>query len=95
MQAVTENITRIQAKLQELLKKYHAAVKEVDHQQKTIAALQQQQLLSEKKIKTLEEQQHILRSAAGNMNDPDKKEFEHVIGKYIREIDKCIDLLSE
>ncbi|MFT3908965.1 MAG: hypothetical protein QM737_06025 [Ferruginibacter sp.] len=95
MQAVTENITRVQAKLQELLKKYNAAVKEVEHQQKTIAALQQQQSLSEKKIKTLEEQQHILRSAAGNMTDTDKKEFEHVIGKYIREIDKCIDLLSE
>ncbi|MEO8770953.1 MAG: hypothetical protein ABI402_12725 [Ferruginibacter sp.] len=95
MQAVTENITRIQSKLQELLKKYNAAVKEVEQQQKTIATLQQQQSLTEKKIKTLEEQQHILRSAAGRMNEPDKKEFEQVIGKYIREVDKCIDLLSE
>jgi DNA repair exonuclease SbcCD ATPase subunit len=95
MQAVTENITRIQTKLQELLKKYQAAVKEVEHQQKTIASLQQQQSLNERKIKTLEEQQHILRSAAGSMNEPEKKEFEQVIGKYIREIDKCIDLLSE
>ncbi|MEO7522761.1 MAG: hypothetical protein ABIT58_01630 [Ferruginibacter sp.] len=95
MQAVTENITRIQLKLQELLKKYNSLVKETDLKQKTIATLQQQQQLNEKKIKTLEEQQHILRSAAGNMNDADKKEFEQVIGKYIREIDKCIDLLSE
>ncbi|MEO6670212.1 MAG: hypothetical protein ABIN36_12095 [Ferruginibacter sp.] len=95
MQAITENITRIQSKLQELVKKYHSAVKELELQQKTIATLQQQQSLNEKKIKTLEEQQHILRSAAGNMSEPDKKEFEQVIAKYIREIDKCIDLLSE
>lgn len=95
MQEVTENIVRIQSKLQELLKKYHSAVKEVEQQQKTIASLQAQHLMDEKKIRTLEEQQHILRSAAGNMNETDKKEFEHVIGKYIREIDKCIDLLSD
>ena len=95
MQAATENITRIQAKLQELLKKYASSVKEVEMQQKTIATLRAQQASNEKKIKTLEEQQHILRSAAGKMNETDKKEFEHVIGKYIREVDKCIDLLSE
>ena len=95
MQAVTENITRIQSKLQELLKKYNAAMKEMEQQQKTISTLQQQQSLNEKKIKILEEQQHILRSAAGSMNEPEKKEFEQVISKYIREIDKCIDLLSE
>jgi predicted transcriptional regulator YdeE len=77
------------------LKKYNTALKEVEQQQKTISTLQQQQLLNEKKIRTLEEQQHILRSAAGQMNEKDKKEFEQVIGKYIREIDKCIDLLSE
>ena len=95
MQAATENITRIQAKLQELLKKYTSSVKEVELHQKTIATLRAQQASNEKKIKTLEEQQHILRSAAGSMKESDKKEFEQVIGKYIREVDKCIDLLSE
>lgn len=95
MQDVTENIARIQSKLQELLKKYNASLKEMEHQNKTIASLQAQRLMDEKKIRTLEEQQHILRSAAGNMKESDKKEFEHVIGKYIREVDKCIDLLSE
>jgi predicted AlkP superfamily phosphohydrolase/phosphomutase len=95
MQAVTENITRIQNKLQELVKKYQSAQKEADQQQKIIENLRQQQVLNEKKIKTLEEQQHILKSAAGGMNEKDKKEFEQVIGKYIKEIDKCIALLSE
>ena len=95
MQAATENITRIQAKLQELLKKYASSLKEIEMQQKTIATLRAQQATNEKRIKTLEEQQHILKSAAGKMGETDKKEFEHVFGKYIREVDKCIDLLSE
>ena len=95
MQDVTEKIAGIQSKLFELLKKYHALQKENEQQQKTIATLQAQHLSDGKKIRSLEEQQHILKSAAGTMTDKDKKEFEHVIGKYIREIDKCIDLLSE
>ena len=95
MEAVTAQITRVQTKLQELIKKYNSSIKEIEQQQKTIASFQKQQELQEKKIKGLEEQQHILKSAAGKMNEKDRKEFEQVIGKYIREIDKCIDLLGE
>jgi sugar-specific transcriptional regulator TrmB len=95
MQPVAAQISRIQSKLQELLKKHQSSLKELEQQQKTNAALQQQQELNEQKIRTLEEKQHILKAAAGKMNDPDKKEFEQAINKYIREIDKCIDLLSE
>lgn len=95
MEAVTENIGRIQAKLQELVKKHAAALKEIGQQQKIIATLKEQQSLQEKKIKTLEEQQHILRSSAGNLGEKDRKEFEQVINRYVKEIDKCIDLLSE
>jgi ABC-type iron transport system FetAB ATPase subunit len=43
----------------------------------------------------LEEQQLILKSSTGKMNEADKKAMEQVIGKYIKEIDKCIALLSE
>ena len=50
---------------------------------------------NEKKLKEMQEQQYILQSAAGNLNDTDKKAFEKIIGKYIKEIDKCIALLSE
>ena len=95
MQAVTDQVIRIQSKLQELVKKYQASFRESEQKQKLIVSLQQQHALNEKKIKALEEQQHILRSAAGKMIETDKKEFEQVIGRYIREIDKCIDLLSE
>ena len=95
MQQVDLHISRINTKLQELLKKHPAALKDLEQQQKRIDTLLQQQSLQEKKIRTLEEQQSILKAAAGSMNPADKKAFEQSINKYIREIDKCIDLLSE
>ncbi len=95
MEQVQTHISRIQVKLQDLLKKHSSLVKESEQHQKTILQLREQQDSNEKKIKVLEEQQYILKSAAGNLNDADKKAFEQTINKYIREIDKCIALLSE
>lgn len=95
MKQVEEHINRINSKLQELLKKVALLTKESEQQQKTIQKLQQENELKEGKINMLEQQQLILKSAAGKMEDADKKEFEQVINKYIREIDKCINLLNE
>jgi len=95
MQEVENHITRINSKLQELLKKHASLVKENLQQQKNIQRLEQENESKDSRIRVLEQQQHILRSAAGKMNEPDKKEFEQVINKYIREIDKCIHLLND
>jgi hypothetical protein len=37
----------------------------------------------------------VLKVAAGNMNEKDKKGFDKQIGQYLKEIDKCIALLSD
>ena len=94
MQELETHISLINSKLHELLKKHATLVKENGHQQKTIQKLEQEREVKDARIKILEQQQHILKAAAGKMNDPDKKEFELVINKYIREIDKCINLLN-
>ena len=95
MEALQEQIRRIHHKLQEHLKQHAAAQKELEKQQKAIAALREQQQTNEEEIRLLQEQNHILKAAAGEMNPADKKAFEQAIGRYIREIDKCIALLSE
>ena len=94
MQELETHISRINSKLQELLKKHAALVKENGHQLKTIEKLEQEREAKDSRIKILEQQQHILKAAAGKMNEPDKKEFEQLINKHIREIDKCINLLN-
>lgn len=95
MQKITEHISKVNNKLQELLKKHASLVKECELQQKNMQKLKAEIELKDQRINILEQQQHILRSAAGKMNDKDRKEFELLINKYIREIDKCIHLLNE
>ena len=95
MEQIETHIARINTKLQDLLKKHASLQKQNQQQQELITKLKEQQEAGEKKIKALEEQQHILKSAAGELNSADKKAFEQTISRYIKEIDKCIALLSE
>ena len=95
MEKIEAHITRIQSKVQDLLKNHSDLQKQVLKQQELITTLKQKEEEQQNKIRLLEEQQYILKSAAGKLNEADKKAFEQTIGKYIREIDKCIALLSE
>ena len=95
MKPVEQHISNINSKLQELLKKHAILLKESEQQKKSIQKLEQENELKASKINLLEQQQHILKASAGKMEDVDKKEFEQVISKYIREIDKCINLLND
>ena len=95
MNQLEDQIARINSKLQELLKKHAALAKENGLQQKNIQKLEEEMEKKDTRIKLLEQQQHILKAAAGKMNDADKKAFEQEINKYIREIDKCINLLND
>ncbi|UEG50369.1 hypothetical protein LK994_02625 [Ferruginibacter lapsinanis] len=95
MTPLEENITRINAKLQQLLKQ-HIALKKENEQLKT--AFNNSKTQNEKdteQIQQLQQQVALLKSAAGQMNETDKKVFEKNINRYIKEIDKCIGLLSE
>jgi chromosome segregation ATPase len=89
------HISQVNSKLQTLLKRYSVLQKQTVQQQEQIEMLKSQLEGNEQKIKALEEQQYILKAAAGSLNATDKKAFEQTIAKYIREIDKCIALLSE
>lgn len=95
MEQLETHIARINSKLNELLKKYAALQKLSAQQQSAIQLLKEEKETADKKIKRLEEQQHILKSAAGKLNSDDKKAFEQTINKYIKEIDNCIAILSE
>lgn len=95
MKQVEDQIIRINNKVQELLTKYNSLLKENGQQKKHIQKTEAEIELKDARIKALEQQQLVLRAAAGKMAEPEKKEFELVINKYIREIDKCIHLLND
>lgn len=92
---IQQQLSRLRIKVLQLQKVHQALKKENELQKRHIASLQQDATLMQDSMKQLQEQNFILKSSSGKMGDGDKKVFEQSINKYIREIDKCITLLSE
>ena len=90
-----EQIQRIQGKIQLRLKELSLLKKENENQQKQIDSLKQKQQEMMETLESLRQQNAILKAATGSMSEPDKKELEQNINRYLREIDKCIALLTE
>ncbi len=94
MSDLEQHIKRINDKLQLQLKNYLLLQKDNKRQSELIATLQQTKEKDKEQIYNLQEKISILKAATGNMNEADKKAFEKNISQYIREIDKCIGILS-
>ncbi|MEP6676333.1 MAG: hypothetical protein ABJA78_14310 [Ferruginibacter sp.] len=90
-----ENIKRVNIKLQQLLKQYRALQKENERLSKTLKETQDKKVSDQQTIEMLNQQVLILKSAALQLSDADKKEFEKRINQYIKEVDKCINFLSD
>lgn len=95
MSALQQNIKRITDKLQRVLKLYQQLQKDNERQTKIIKELQETKEKNTHTIAELHQQADILKASAGQMPAQDKKAFEKHINNYIKEIDKCIGLLSE
>ena len=95
MSDLEQNIKRINDKLQQLLKNYQQLQKENSKQSELIKQLKEAKEKDNQQITALQEKISILKAATSKMNEADKKEFEKTISHYIREIDKCIGILSE
>lgn len=94
MSHIEQQLKRIQNKLQELLKQHTALLKENQQLKKEIAEANKQYKLQLQHIEELKQQVSILKLASDEMSATDKKDFEKRISFYIKEIDKCIALLS-
>ena len=95
MTTTNEQIDRIKTKVQALLKKQQTLEKE---NEKLRAELERRTDL-EKELKdrviSMEEQVNLLKASSGKMDDASRKAFEKQLNHYIREIDRCIAMLSE
>lgn len=95
MSNLEQNIKRINDKLQHLLKNYQQLQKDNQRQHKLIEELTQEKQKDKDLVADLQQKVSVLKAATGQMTEVDKKEFEKNINQYIREIDKCIGILSE
>ena len=94
MSHLNDDISRINEKLQLLLKQYHALQKENDRLMLDL----EQKKIGEKEMKEraslLQQQVEIAKISSGQAGQEVKSELEKRINTYIKEIDQCIALLA-
>ncbi len=95
MDNLEAHIKSVTEKLQQLLKKYAAIKKENDNLKEELKKLLQKEENYKTTLQELDQKVDILKASSGQMTEADQKEFEKRINQYIKEIDKCIGLLSD
>ena len=90
-----DQILRITAKLQQLLRTHELLIKENEKLKTEVGELKSKQEYQAGKISELEQSVSVLRTLTGNMDDQEKKALEKQLNIYIREIDRCIAMLGE
>jgi len=81
--------------LQLLIRQLNALRKENDKLQKEAAQWKQQEVVHRENIRQLTRHVEVLKVTSGSLGEEDKKAMEKQINGYIREIDRCIALLTE
>jgi len=89
-----QNLKRIQDKVQQLLKQHIALQKENQSLKDELDSLKKETSQFRENSETLKQQVEILKYSNGEMTEEDKKQFEKRINTYIKEIDRCITMLS-
>lgn len=95
MDTTEQHLKRIQDKVQLLLKHHTALQKENEWLKEEVEKFKKESSLLKENTAALQQQVEILKYSNGEMDDEDKKRFEKRINNYIREIDRCIAMLSK
>jgi chromosome segregation ATPase len=91
----SEQLNRVGEKLQQLLKQFEWIKKEKEKLSLELKQLKQKELGYHEKISNLEQQVMVLKATGDRMEEPDKKQLEKRLNGYLKEIDRCITMLSE
>ena len=94
MGVLSENIKQLNIKLQQLLKQYNSLVIQNEQQKKTIFTLKETTNQQKNTLDEMKQEQLILKASLDKMDETEKKQLEKKLNDYIRNIDKCISLLS-
>ena len=95
MSDLQQHIKRIQDKLQQLLKQYQLVQKENEKLQVQLQLAKENEHSAQQRTEELLQQVAFLKAAKTGLNENEKKDFEKRINQQLKEIDKCISILSE
>ncbi|RZM23791.1 MAG: hypothetical protein EOO88_25050 [Pedobacter sp.] len=95
MSEIVQHINQLNNQLQQLLKQYELLKKENAKNRQQLETLQAAQAEQLQKIDELHQQNLLLKASLTDMDGADKKALEQKISYYVKNIDKCISLLSK
>ena len=78
-----------------LVRQYQQLQNENEHLKKELRLITEKEESYKNRVENLEEKVAVLRTATGQLNEADKKEVEKRLNHYLKEIDRCITMLSE
>ena len=90
-----QQIQRIHQKIQQLLKQQENLQKQNRELRQEVMGLKKQREQHLESIDELQQQLTVLKAAKSELSEDEKKVFDKRLGQYIREIDRCINMLSE
>lgn len=92
---VENRLNLLQQRLESFVKEYRRVQKENARLKQLLAQNEKAETQREAQVQELQQQLEILKFAAGEMDAKDKKAFEKRLNQYIRDVEKCIAVLSE
>ena len=95
MSTLDTHIKIINEKLQHLLKKNTSLQKQNEMLNAQLNVLKEKEKEYKTTIESISQKVNILQAASGKMSEQEQKEFEKHIDRYVKEIDKCISILSD
>jgi ABC-type iron transport system FetAB ATPase subunit len=95
MEGLQDQLKRVTEKLQQVVQRHHLLQKEHEQLSREVIALRNKEKVRITRIDELEIKMTALQSVTVQLNETEKRDVEKKINRYIREIDRCIALLSE
>jgi hypothetical protein len=90
-----QQIERIHQKVQQVLKHQENLQKLNKELRQEVSVLKKEKEKHLESIDELQQQLAVLKAAKSELSEDEKKTFEKRLGQYIKEIDRCINTLSE
>lgn len=93
--SVEEQYRRIGSKLNDLLKRHELLKKENERLKAELLPAKEREMQFLEQIDSLEQKIMALRASMGVMSEAEKKEMDKKLHTWLKEIDRCISMLSE
>jgi hypothetical protein len=90
-----DQLKSISEKCQELVKRYEQLKKENERLKAELIPAKQREMGFLEQIAGLEQKLIVVKAGTGQLDEAEKKELDKKLHTYLKEIDRCISMLSE